>query len=269
MNSTLKTSVLAAGIAAALGASVTAEAQLASENAAVPAFPVIEGVPLLYDQTDSPDGNGIPDQDFEAGFDIYDSIGADDFVVTDAPGWTIDVVNTIGTTGTPGTATVDIAFHTDAGGSPDVSNPVCTYTDLVPVDNLGSFTINLPTPCALPSNGSTVYWLVQQTRQDFASGGQHFWSGRSVISGAESHFLNPDNGFGSGCTTFQPVSVCGVGGSTGAGDPRDRLFSLAGEIGGPAFLNTQPVPTMSNIGLGVLALSMLVLGGLAVGRRFV
>ncbi|NKI34260.1 hypothetical protein HFP89_03685 [Wenzhouxiangella sp. XN79A] len=271
MNSKLKTSVLVAAIGAALGASVTAEAQLVGEYAAAPTLPVIEGTAVLYDQTDSPDSNGVPDQDFEAAFDVYDSLAADDFVVTDAPGWTIEVVDTLGSQSAGGSAaSVDIAFHTDLGGAPDVSNPVCSYDGVVPVETAGSFTITLPTPCALPSDGSTVYWLVQQTNQDFAggAGGQHFWSGRSVVSGAESHWVNPADGFGNGCTTFQPASVCGVGGAS-PGDPRDRLFALSGQVGGTAFFSTEPVPTMGNIGLGVLALGMLLLGGLAVGRRFV
>lgn len=266
MNSNLKISVLAAGIAGALGATASVDAQVVGEHVAVPSVPVIEGVALLYDQTDDPQGNGYPDQDFEAGFDVYDSLGADDFVVSDSPGWTVEVVNTIGTQSSGGSATsVDIAFHTDLGGSPDVSNPVCTYDGLIPVETAGSFTITLPTSCALPSDGSTVYWLVQQTNQDLGGGnGQHFWSGRNTISGSESHWANPGDGFGSGCTTFTPMSACGVGGGTS-----DRLFSIGGTVGGAAFFETEPVPTMGTIGLGVLALSMLLLGGLAVGRRFV
>lgn len=271
MNSNLKISVLAAGIAAALGASAAAEAQLASENVATPTFPVVEGgAVVLYDQTDNPDGNGFPDQDFEAGYEIYDALGADDFVVTDAPGWTVEIVNTVGTQSAGGAAdSVDIAFHADAGGAPDAGTVICSYTGLVPTEAAGSFTITLPTPCALPSNGSTVYWLVQQTNQAFGTDGQHFWSGRSVISGAESHFNNPGGGFAGGaCTVFTPASACGVGGAA-PGDPRDRLFSISGVVGGPGLLSSEPVPTMGNIGLGVLALSMLLLGGLAVGRRFV
>lgn len=182
---------------------------------------------VLYDQTDNPANNGFPDQDFEAAYDAYDSEGADDFVIPAGDlGWQIESIDTIGTTGTAGTATVDVTFYTNAagGGDPDLpGTAVCTYTGLTPTDSNGSFTIDLPTSCTLPSG---TYWVAIQTNQDFGASGQHFWSNRSVQSGSEGVWRNPGDGFASGCITWTPLGICGVGGSF-----PDALFRLNGAVG--------------------------------------
>ena len=47
---------------------------------------------VLYDQTGVAE-NGAPAQNFQSAYDPYDSVGADDFVVTDAEGWTVSGFN--------------------------------------------------------------------------------------------------------------------------------------------------------------------------------
>ena len=259
MNQTMKQNLVAIGVASVLGVcSTSALAQLSIETDATgsPAVNVL-GVTdiVLFDQTDSPDGNGIPDQDFEAAYDAYDAMAADDFIVTSDTGWTINSMETIGTTGTPGVATVTIEFYPDAAGTPDVANPVCVFDDIVPIDTAGSFSLTFPTSCILPSDGTTVYWVSQFTNQSFAAAGQHFWSGRSVVNGNESQWANPGDGFGTGCTVFSPAgTVCGIGG----GLLQDRLFSLAGEIGGAFVLPPPPVvPTLNAWGLGALLATIM------------
>jgi uncharacterized repeat protein (TIGR01451 family) len=222
--------LLALGLACALPAS--AALQKAAGSAGAPAANTPAGGDVvLYSQLNNPAGNGVPDQDFEASFDAYDSEAADDFVVTDASGWTINQVTTVGTTGTPGGATVSVDFYPNAagGGDPDLpgATPTCTYTGIVPTDTLGSFTINLPTSCILPPG---THWVAIQTNQNFASFGQHFWSNRTTQTGSESVFRNPGDGFASGCTTFMPATVCGVGG----GASPDLLFTIVGQVGGLA-----------------------------------
>lgn len=221
---------------------------------------------LLYDQTDNASSNGAPDQDFEAAFDLYDSEGADDFVVTDPSGWTVEEINTVGTTGTPGSATTNVTFYTNAagGGNPDLPGsavPGCSYTGIVPTDNSGSFNIVLPTPCYLTQG---TYWVAIQTRQDFNTNGQHFWSNRSVQSNSESVWRNPNDGFARGCINFAPqASVCNVGG----GASPDFLFQVLGQVGGLAMTGDQSVPVFS-LG-GLLWLSVLLGGGglLAMRKR--
>jgi len=75
---------------------------------------------VLYDQSGSP-VNGAPSQNFESSFDQYDAQGADDFVVTDAAGWTLSGFNfqvSPGTGADGSSATYDIEVLPDAGGVP-------------------------------------------------------------------------------------------------------------------------------------------------------
>lgn len=179
---------------------------------------------VLYDQTDNASGNGAPDQNFEAAFDIYDSQAADDFSVP-PPGWSITSLDTVGTTGTAGMATVDVTVFTNSPGGGDADlpgSPICTYSAITPTDTTGSLAIALPSPCVLASG---TYWLNVQTNQDFGTAGQHFWSNRTVQSGNEGVWRNPADGFVTGCTTFTPQTTCGVGG----GAAPDFLFSITGD----------------------------------------
>ncbi|HKE49151.1 MAG TPA: hypothetical protein VKB52_13895, partial [Rhodanobacteraceae bacterium] len=81
-----------------------------------PAHTSPTGGSVLYDQTGTV-VNGAPSQNFESTFDAYDSQGADDFVVTDAAGWTVSSFNfVISATSDPSSATYDIIVYDDAGG---------------------------------------------------------------------------------------------------------------------------------------------------------
>ena len=247
-----------------LTASAVAGAQLADEAGVSGAAPgdFAGGAIVLYDQTtQTPSGNGAPDQNFEAAFDAYDSIVADDFVVTDADGWTITEVASVGTYSVAGPATsVNISFHADVAGAPDPT-PVtgCSFPGVVPTsDTAGSFVLDLGAGCNLPAG---TFWMAHQTNLDFngGAGGQHFFSNTQTVTGSEGHWINPGNGFGSGCTTFQPAgSVCGVGG----GGTTYFLFSLSGTVNLPP-APPQPVPAANWYGLALLLLGMGFFG-----RRF-
>lgn len=263
MNQTFKKNLLALGVATAIGASTSAYAQIASENPGVNGTVpnVAGGAMLLFDQTDNASGNGAPDQDFEAGYDVYDAEGADDFVVDFADGWTIEQVTTVGTQSAGGTPNdVTITFFTDNAGAPGTPIPECTYPNLAPTGT-DSFVIDLPTACIL---GPGTYWMSQITSQNFGGGnGQHFFSNRTTQTGNPGHWRNPGDGFGSGCIDFTPMTTCGVGGGTNP----DFLFQILGQLGGFATLPPPPaVPTFNRWGIGILAV-MLLAGGLLVRRQ--
>ncbi|AVP97577.1 hypothetical protein C7S18_10380 [Ahniella affigens] len=225
----------------------SAHAAVLTNRASVGGVPSSEAVRggsvVLYDQNNSGAGNGVPDQDFEASFDAYDSEAADDFVVPSGVVWVVDEVRTVGTTGTPGGSTVDLTIFANAAGSGDPDLPGaavagCTYTNVTPTDTLGSFNIPLSPACSLPAG---TYWVAIQTNQNFAASGQHFWSNRSVQSGSESVWRNPGDGFASGCTTFEPATGCGVGG----GASPDLLFQIVGTLGPtdvPPVFSYSPAP---------------------------
>jgi len=266
--STLKRrGALSAAVAVALGLSGQAIGQLAEQNPGV--FGDLDatrgGSPILYSQLDLASGNGAPDQDFEAGFDTYDSEGADDFVVPGGIQWQIDEVATVGTTGTAGGATVNISFHGNAGGTPGAA--VCTYTGLTPIDNAGSFTIALPTACVLPPG---TYWMVQQTIQEFATGGQHFWSNRTAAANNPAVWRNPGDGFGSGCTDWAPMAGAGdgdpaTGCGVGGGVNPDFLFEIRG-IEAP-LPPPVAVPVMNSWGWIALFGGLLAFAGFTMTRR--
>ena len=221
---------------------------------------------MLFDQTDNASGNGAPDQDFEAAYDVYDCEGADDFDVTWVDGWNVQQVQTIGTQSTGGTAsTVDVMFMNDSGGAP--GSQICAYNGLAVTDNAGSLVINLPTDCFI---GQGIAWVAIQTQQDFATSGQHFWSNRTVQSFGPGHWQNPGDGFGSGCTTWTPQTTCGVGGGTNP----DFLFQIWGEQAqGPTPTPpppqgaSEPVPTMSNFGIVAMVVLLIGVAILVMWRR--
>jgi hypothetical protein len=220
------------------------------------------GDPVLYSQIDNPAGNGVPDQDFEAVYDIYDTDAADDFVVPAGPdNWSVTQVFTPGaytSGGVPGgpagpAASVDITFYADNAGLPGAA--VCSYPGLVPADTAGAFFTTLPTPCVLPPG---TYWLGQQTNQDVLTAGQHFWSNRSVQSNAGALWRNPGDGFGTGCTTFTAPGTCGAAPGVGGGFP-DQLFQIDGFLVPAQSIPAVTIPTLGTLGLLGLVLS---LGGL-------
>ncbi len=257
----MRQNLLAVMIGSALLAGATgASAALLNQNLSAPGAVVVpNGDPVLYVQLDSPTGNGRPDQNFESVYDAYDSEQADDFVVPAGPdNWSVTQVFTPGAYtngGIPGgpagpAASVSITFYADNAGVPGAA--VCSYPGLAPVDNLGSFFVDLPTPCVLaPGN----YWLSLQANQDVLSAGQHFGSTRSVVSNAPAVWRNPGDGFGTGCTGFDTFTNC-------FGDPpTDLLFQINGNlVAAPVLVPPAIIPTLSALGLLTLALGI---GGFA------
>jgi hypothetical protein len=206
-----------------MGSTVVLAANLKKENPGAPSVPPQKPAAVLYDQTNNAAGNGAPDQDFETLYDAYDSWAADDFVVP-ASGWQITRVNTVGTSGTVNAPSVDVSINVNAAGVPGSAVAGCNYPAMVPTaQGPGNLTLDLTPACNLAAG---TYWVVIQVNQDYATAGQHFWSNRSVQSGLPGMWMNPGNGFASGCTTWTAMTICGVGGGTAP----DFLFSLEGNV---------------------------------------
>lgn len=199
---------------------------------------------VLWDQRDQVSGDGIPDQDFEAELDEFDSQAADDFVVDWPDGWRVEGIFTVGDQSLERTAgSVDVAIHADVGGRPAAgAMPGCQADELVPTDeDDGSFELRLPELCDLPPGR---YWLVLQTNQDFDPDGQHFWSSRLATRGLPALWRNPNDGFDTGCRDWGTLAACETGGSF-----PDLLFALEGTLLDPPPVVVGDVETLVPAGV--------------------
>lgn len=238
------------------GVSMDSYAQLSSQhnhgNTSNSSLPLPLGPPIvLYDQiTLTPRGNGLPDQNFEAALDTYDSEAADDFVVPGPEHWSLTQINILGSQAIGGTATsVDITIYSDNAGAPGVAVAGCSFASLTPIEAAGDFSTALPPGCSLAPG---TYWMGHITNQDNAPEGQHFFWNTDIVNGSESHWINPGDGFGTGCTAFAPAgTVCGVGGGTPA---YDLLYSIEGTED-PVFSTIQ-VPSLTWLGIGLMILTL-------------
>ncbi len=260
-------SLLAAGIATAMLVATSAgAATLQSSHPTTPnnvTFPNAPTASVLYDQTDNASGDGAPVQNFETAYDAYDGEGADDFVVP-AGGWTLTEADLVTSTNGPftGTTTATVNIYPDAAGAPGAS-PVCSFPGETATVGAATTTIPLTGGCSL---GAGTYWLAVQIDLDFATNGQIFWSDRSTQSNSGGVWRNPGDGFGSGCTNWDTLVNCGVGGNNTTNTFPDYLFQLVGNVGGgaPPIPPSVPVPTVGQwgAGLGVAGLALLGLFGL-------
>lgn len=199
----------------------------------------------LWDQSTNPAGNGTPAQNFEAALDAYDCMTADDFVVPVNVVWSVNTIEFIGTRSqaTPVT-TASISIYADAGGSPGTVEQ--TFPNYPVTYNGTALIADFAGGLVIPQG---THWVSVQANIDFTPDGQFFWSNRMAPTGADSHFINPGDGFGGGCTTWTPVPACGVGGGFS-----DTLFVINGQEGAS-------IPTLGAKGI-IALISLLAMGGL-------
>ena len=224
---------------------------------------------VFYSQLDDPSGYALVDQAFEATYAAYSAEAADDFTIGHIPG-TGDCTFLIQTMASPGIqsappsdpASVSTFFYSDAAGRPGALLEDCRFpgNTSFETDGFGDLMVTFDLPC--PIDPFAHHWVSQQVRQDFLPvGGQHSWATRASAESNPAVWRNPGNGFGTGCSDWQPAnSVCGARG-------QDMLFELVGiatncEICVPCCGEgcADGVPASSPVGLVGLALA---LGGAA------
>src|SRR6186997_893962 len=178
---------------------------------------------VLYDQYDNAAANSTSSQNFEASFDAYDDMLADDFVVPSGQTWNINQVDVAGVyyNGAGPAASVNLTFYDDASTLPGAA--VATRNNLSATDTGGSFTIPIPSPVVL---GQGTYWVSAQVNMDFSAGGQWGWTDRTVQSTSGAAWINPGGGFGAGCITWDRKTTC-----VPTPDP-DQVYRLSGTTGG-------------------------------------
>ena len=97
---------------------------------AKPAAPAV----VLYDQYDNAGTNATSSQNFEASFDIYDDMLADDFVVPGGQTWHVNEVDVQGLyyNGAGPAASVNVVFYDDhEAGLPLVRFAFCKRLDVI------------------------------------------------------------------------------------------------------------------------------------------
>jgi subtilisin family serine protease len=179
---------------------------------------------LIYDQTASQTSSGtlaIHDLDEPEFWAVQ---AADDFIVPIDENWTIDrvVANGFYAGLVNPASSVRVFFYEDDAGQPGAE--LQSFIGLAPsADASGVLTFDLPATVSL---GGGTYWLSVQPEMDFFGDGRWFWFQNSAQVGHESHWRNPGNGYGSGCTSWQPATECGFNNP----DLSFQLYGQADEI---------------------------------------
>ena len=180
----------------------------------------------LYNQN-SNFGYGIDSQNFTSGnySPTYNSAAADDFAVPAGKVWKVSGVDVTGVyfNGSgPATSEV-VTVYTNSKGHP---GKVVKSQTVNCTDSSGSFACKLPAAVKLNNSTGTkkkTYWLSVVANCSFSGGcGEWGWVQNTVIHKTEGQWENPDNGFGTGCTTWGANSTClGLAG--------DYAFDLKGK----------------------------------------
>lgn len=157
----------------------------------------------LFTQLAGLDGGGAGSQDFtDFGGYVH---AAEDFIVPTG-GVNIGGVYVPGIYITDGSTPVDldVLFYADAAGVPGAT--LCSYTLTTWLDNNGDFTIDLPTPCALPAG---THWFTVSATMACATNpcNQWFWETHTQV-GQPAVMIDPNNIYGLGCTTWTTFSAC-------------------------------------------------------------
>ena len=148
-------------------------------------------------------GVGLVSQTFtDAGFDIYNSYGADNFQVQKTCNVTGVDATGVYFNGSGPADSETVTFYTDNGGVPG-SN--LNSQTVVGTDNGGSFTIPLSTVALPPAKG----WVSVSANMAFATGGEWGWElSTKQKQGSDAMWENPGDGLGTGCTTWGDVNTC-------------------------------------------------------------
>ncbi len=189
----------------------------------------------LWDQNSSDTGIAIDSQNFTSGtYTQYNSADADDFTVPTGTTMTVSAVDVTGQyyngVGSPPASSFDVTFYKDAvvNGVDQPGVVKKAFTDIPYVATTGTpalFSLglcvwnNAHTICHPrqvnfsrgPLNHPHRYWVSVVANCNFAGGcGQWGWELRSPIYGTTSPavFENPNNGFSTGCTTWNTLNSC-------------------------------------------------------------
>jgi hypothetical protein len=178
-------------------------------------------VQVLYDQSDNDSGFGIVSQNFTDN-PIYSAAAADDFVVPAGSKWTVTEIDVAGAyfDGTGGPAdSENVIFWADKKGK--VGKVVAEFDNVLGIDDkFGNFIIPLGPKGAKLKAGH--YWVSVVANMAFDPNGEWAWENQTTTEGDAAVWENPQDGFGTGCTTWTVESQC-------APTEGDHVFVLKGK----------------------------------------
>ncbi len=207
-----------------------------------PLYSQIVPYDTLYNQTLTPSGNlQVSSRFFELGYPtVYSSYGADDFVCTDQ--WTITKVFVLGGfyNGTLHPATFGIYIYADDNPNGDLPGTQLYDVHGSVVENgNGGFTIPISDEVVLEPGH---YWI--SVYANVAVGyAQWGWRPSDGSNNNEAVWENPGDGFGTGYTSWTPITTVFQGTSQ-----TDYSFALFGISGIPA---SNPSPADNALAVGI------------------
>ena len=181
---------------------------------------------ILYNQYDNPGGVAIVSQNFEAAYDAYDDMGADDFNVPANTSWKISGVGVQGLYfNGPGPAdSFNVAIYQDAGGVPNLSAAVSRSNMAYTLNGTDQFRIKVSPAITVPASPNPRHlWISVQANLDAGTDGQWGWTDRTVQSNDVAAWQNPGGGFGV-CANWDDLATC-LGGQA---DGTDFVYLLVG-----------------------------------------
>jgi hypothetical protein len=147
---------------------------------------------------------GIVSQSTGSGTSPLDAPGADDFHLSSRCRVSTVAINGMVFNGVADS--FEVTFYKNKQGLPGkalatvTSNQIGTCTPPVVCDTA----IALPTPVMLKKSAG---WVSVQATMDFGEG-QFVWITRLTQTGRPAVWENPDDGWGTGCTTWQTLQTC-------------------------------------------------------------
>ncbi len=151
----------------------------------------------------------------ESELDSFTSRGADDFSLS-APCVvrSIDVLGGYGDGAGPAYSE-NVVVYEDSHGRPGAV--ITRQTVVVGSDMSGSFHLTLHRAVPL---GPGTYWVSVRANTSYYQGSNWGWEVTNDLTGTGALWKNPGDGFGTGCTTYQPLTACATI------DAPDFMFSI-------------------------------------------
>ena len=148
-------------------------------------------------------------QNFEASMDEYDGVAADDLEVSRrCRARALTVVGQYNDTVDPVPDSETVTFYRERGGVP--GRVISSQTVVGQEVGWGSFEIVLDRAVRL--RPGRPYWMSVQVNLDWSPNGDLWgWELRAPAAGSQGMWMNPGDGFATGCVDWTSIAICSSG----------------------------------------------------------